>query len=129
MPSASLLANRWQCPDGTILQSFHRHDCKFHTDMKTGETCMVDGGLGYYIRLSGNLKDLCVNTESPFEEIREFFHWGHRGKDGKQPLEYVPLLSLTTEHIEAIIETQTHIPDYIQDVFLQELEYRKDEQC
>ena len=128
MDSAKLLANRWIADDGTILQSFHRHDCKFHTCQRTNQECMVDGGLDY-IRVKGPMESLCVYSDDSHEKIREAFCWGTRGKDGKQPLEYVPLFSLTTEHIEAIIETQTQIPDYIKDVFLQELEYRKDEQC
>jgi hypothetical protein len=31
---------------------------------------------------------------------------------------------LSTEHVEAIIETQHHIPEHIRKVFLNEIEYR-----
>jgi hypothetical protein len=113
-----LLANRWKHPDGTILQSFHRHH---YVEYKG---CSVDGGLEY-VRISGDLENLCVYTDSPFEDIRNRFHWGTYGKDGKQPLKYKPLKELDSDHIEAIIATQTHLPDYILDVFKMEFVYRE----
>lgn len=40
-----LLANRWQCPDGTILESKNRWDFVEHTDALTGKDYFVDGSL------------------------------------------------------------------------------------
>jgi hypothetical protein len=122
---AKLLAQRIQTPDGTILHSKHRHDYVTHTDAN-GETYMVDGGFEYR-RGSVNkvpAKDLCVYTDDDHQKIREAFCWGTRGKDGRQPVEYKPLQTLSTEHVEAIIETQHHIPEHIRKVFLDEIEYR-----
>jgi len=114
-----ILANRWKHPDGTILQSFDRHHYVKYKD------CFVDGGLSGYIRISGDLENCCVYTDSPFEQIREGFHWGTYGKDGDQPLKYKPLKDLDSDHIEAILATQTHLPDYIMDVFRKEWYYRE----
>ena len=69
-------------------------------------------------------EELSVYSNDPHKLIREAFKWGTRGKDGKQPLTYVPLKDLTTEHIDAILETQTHIQEYIRKIFLDELEFR-----
>jgi hypothetical protein len=128
---AQLLANIIKTPDGTILQSFHRHDCKQHVDALTGETYRTDGGL-YYICRSTNIvpaKCLDVYTDDPHALIRHYFCWGTRGKDGRQPLTYKPLKDLDTEHIEAILETRHHVPGYIREVFRDELNYRVLAQC
>jgi hypothetical protein len=88
---------------------------------------MVDGGLDYLRR---NVHDeapyteLSVYSDSPHDVIRGVFKWGTRGKDGKQLLKYVPLKDLTTEHIEAILETQDHIQQYIRNIFLDEMIFR-----
>lgn len=121
-----ILANKIRTPDGTILQSFNRHDYKTHLDTVSNETYMVDGGLDYLRRnkAATPYEELSVWDDSPFEEIRENFCWGTRGKDGKQPLTYKPLSTLDTDHIKAIIDTQYHISDTIQQVFISELAYR-----
>jgi hypothetical protein len=121
-----LLANRIQTPDGTILQSYNRHDYKTHVD-QNGETYMVDGGLDYIRRTITKVpaKDMSVWDNDPHELIREAFHWGTRGKDGNQPLKYIPLSSMDADHIEAILETQHHIASNIRKVFMDELKYRE----
>lgn len=120
-----LVANIIITPDGTKLQSFNRHDYKGHTDAN-GEYYFIDGGLSY-IRSSLNkipAKYINVFTTDPHEVIREHFHWGTYGKDGDQPLTYLPLCSLETGHIEAILETQTHLEKHITKIFLDELKFR-----
>ena len=42
-----LIRSMMQTPDGTILESKHRHDCVFHTDSTNGYTYMLDGGTDY----------------------------------------------------------------------------------
>lgn len=124
-----LVANRIRTPDGTIVQSFHRHDYKVHVD-KNGFEYMVDGGLDY-LRRSVNpgdpAEEISVWTDDPFEKIREAFHWGTRGKDGKQPLVWKPLKDLDTDHIQAILETQQQVPDHMVEIFKEELNWRKNE--
>lgn len=122
-----LLANRIRTPDGTILHSKHRHDYVTHKD-KNGETYSTDGGIDYAHRSAGHNQDyeeMDVYSDAPHQEIRAAFHWGTRGKDGKSPLEWKPIETLSTQHIEAIIETQHHIPKHIRKVFEDELKYRE----
>jgi hypothetical protein len=126
MSEARIVSNRIRTPDGTILESMHRHDYVTYVDAN-GKEYMVDGGLDYLRR---NLHDdapyqeLSVYADDLHIEIRNVFKWGTRGKDGKQPLTYVPLKDLTTEHIEAILDTQTHIQEHIRKIFLDELSFR-----
>ena len=121
-----LVANRIKTPDGTILQSFYTHDYKTHLD-KNGLTYMVDGGLEYLRRniQEEPASELSVYSDDSFELIREAFHWGTRGKNGDQPLSWKPLMTLETNHIEAITNTQKQIPEHIWDIFNKELEWRK----
>jgi len=121
-----LLVNAIITPDGTRIESKHRHDYVCYKDAN-GEVYMVDGGSDY-IRRSVNATpaiDDCVYTEDSHMRIRETFRWGTRGKDGKQPLERMILSSLETAHIEAILETQFHIEEHIKNVFENELIFRK----
>jgi len=128
MENKKLLVNRIITPDGTVLQSYNRHDFKDHTDKVTGEYYFVDGGLEY-IRGSVNkvpAKDACLYTGDSHNAIRESFSWGTRGKDGRTPMKYVALKDLETQHIEAILQTQIQVPQYIRDVFVEELEFRNE---
>lgn len=122
-----VIANALITPDGTILQSYHRHDYKTYVDTVSGEEYMIDGGTDY-CRSNVNkvaAKYISVTMDDPHETRREWFHWGTRGKDGRQPLTWKPLKDLDTDHIQAILETQHHIPDYLVGLFADELEYRK----
>ena len=123
---ARIVSNRIRTPDGTILESMHRHDYRIYVDAN-GKEYMVDGGLDYLRRNvhdDAPYEELSVYDDALHVEIRNVFKWGTRGKDGKQPLTYVPLKDLTTEHIEAILETQTHIQEHIRKIFLDELSFR-----
>ena len=127
MSKERIVSNRIRTPDGTILESMHRHDYVTYTDAN-GKEYMVDGGLDYLRRNvhdDAPYEELSVYDDAPYALIREVFKWGTRGKDGKQPLMYVPLKDLTTEHIEAILETQTHIQEHIRKIFLDELSFRE----
>ncbi len=44
--SDQLIVNAIQTPDGTVLRSFHCHDCKTYQDAN-GKVYMIDGGLDY----------------------------------------------------------------------------------
>ena len=124
--SRQLVCNRIRTPDGTILQSYNRHDCKVHKDAVTGETYMIDGGLDYHRSYVNEVRatPLMVYADDKHEDIREGFCWGTRGIDGKDPVKYVPLKDLTAEHINAILETQYQITDWLRRMFQNELEYR-----
>lgn len=122
-----LLCNRIRTPDGTILESLHRHDYRTYVD-KNGLEYMVDGGLDYARRNVHNehpYEELSVYSDDPHEVIRQAFKWGTRGVDGKQPIKFIPLQELTDDHIEAILDTQTHISTTIRQVFVNEVAFRK----
>jgi hypothetical protein len=122
----NIVVNMIRTPDGTILQSFSRWDFKIHDDKVSGERYMVDGGIDY-IRRSQNkvpYKELSLTIDSPHEEIREHFFWGTYGKDGLSPYRRVLLKKMTSDHIEAILRTQSHLAERIRKVFQNELNYR-----
>ena len=70
-----LVSNKLRTPDGTILQSFHRHDYVTHIDAN-GEKYMVDGGLSYPRRNTYKIpfEELSVYNTDLFELVREEFH-------------------------------------------------------
>ncbi len=120
-----LIANRIQTPDGTILQSFTRQDYKQHLDAN-GEVYIVDGGLDYQ-RRSVNVvpaTELSVYEGDDHQHIRKAFHWGTYGKCGTLPRRWVMLADMYTDHIAAILDTHSRIPDWLRDVFHDELKFR-----
>lgn len=119
-----LIANRIQTPDGTILQSFTRHDYKQHLDAN-GEVYIVDGGLDYQ-RRSVNVvpaTELSVYKGDDHQHIRKAFHWGTYGKCGTLPLRWIMLADMDTEHIAAILDTQP-TSSWLKQIFHDELEFR-----
>lgn len=97
-----LILNRWRTPDGTILTSRYRHEYVEHTD-KNGEYYFVDGGSDY-IRVSVNnekMTDMCVYSDSPFDEIRRIMVRGTFSEDSK-PI-FIPLCNMSNPHLENCI--------------------------
>lgn len=121
-----IVLNRIKTPDGTILISRHRHDYVTHIDAN-GETYMVDGGTDYLRRNVNTepFEEQSIYTDEPHYKIRQGFYWGTRGKDSNQPVEFKPLKELDTAHIEAIIQTQSHLPGWRIEIFKAELAFRK----
>lgn len=122
---AKTIASLIICPDGTKLQSFHRHDYKTHID-KNGEEYMIDGGLDYY---RGNVNKQpaeyhAVTMDDPHHLRRHHFHWGSYGKDGNQPLRWIPLEDMETEHINAVLDN-CQLADWTTELFKDELQWRK----
>jgi hypothetical protein len=124
-----LLLNRIKTPDGTILTSYNRHDYLTHKDAITKEVLMVDGGNDYIRRHVGTYEELSVYDDGSHLTRRSALHWGTRGKDNKQPLTYKPIKDLDSDHIEAILRTQTQISEFYKQVFKEELKYRFDEKA
>jgi hypothetical protein len=121
-----LVSNRIRTPDGTILESMHRHDYVTYIDAN-GKEYMVDGGLDYLrrnVHEDAPHEELSIYCNSDHSLIREAFRWGTRGLDGKQPLTWLVLKDMATDHVEAILETQTHLRDHIRQVFVNELNFR-----
>lgn len=88
---------------------------------------MVNGGTSYLKRSVKNapFKKLSTYSDAPHYEIKQGFYWRIRVKDGNQPLEFKPLKAPDTDHIEAIIQTQTHQPSWRIEIFKAELAFRK----
>lgn len=124
-----ILVNQIRTPDGTLLVSRHVHDYVQHTD-KNGQYYAVDGG-NYYLKRSFDIDDyeeLSITEADPFEKIRQHVSRGGRGKDGKQPLKWVPICEMSNDWVKAVIDYEKeHRPKnmYIK-YFEQELEYRKE---
>lgn len=120
-----LVSNKIKCNKcGDVIESEYTHDFKYCKC----ESCAVDGGLDYARRLGTDFTDLSVYSEDiSFNELRTTLKWGTRGKDGKQPLKYVLLCNLETEHIQAILDTQQHIKGTDVETFMKnELAWRKE---
>lgn len=120
-----VIASRIQTPDGTILQSFHRHDYKEYTDAN-GETYMIDGGTDYMRTFANNepAKDISVYSDDPFEIKREAKVWGTYGKDGKGPLKWVSVSEMEDAHIEKLLEPQMYVKREIKEILLEEVQWR-----
>ena len=124
--SSSMIRNAMRTPDGTILQSRHRHDYVTHTD-DNGKFYMLDGGLSYVRRsANGDEEMMAVTLAEPHEEIREACDWGTYGINGDQPLSYITLCDMTTDHIEAVLKNVSSINPAIKTAMQNELEYRND---
>lgn len=118
-------ASRIKTPDGTIIQSFHRHDYKEYTDAN-GETYMLDGGTDY-MRSNINkvpFENISVYTYDPHEVKRLVPVWGTYGKDGKQPFKYISVSEMEDAHIMALLEPNMYVKRSIKDVLKQELKLR-----
>jgi len=100
-----LILSQIQTPDGTILKSMHVHDYVTHLDVN-GETYVLDGGNEYqkYTITNEPFKDLSIYSDAPYEIIRENYHRGGRGKDGLQPLTWVPLSKMSNEWVKNCIK-------------------------
>ena len=121
-----LIKNSIRTPDGTVLESRHRHDYQSHLD-KNGEIYANDGGTSY-IRRSVNVipwEDLSLYSDDPFEILRENITWGNYGKNGDEPLQYKPISNMSSNHINAIL-SNCKVVDYLKELFEKEIEYRNE---
>jgi hypothetical protein len=100
---------------GEILISKSNHD---YVSVKTpsGKTYYLDGGPGEFIRHGGDaaIISLFLNPKSTIEEIANKAVWGTLGKTGKKKREFVLLCECDTDHLQAILDTQTISDHYKQ---------------
>ena len=122
-----IICNQIVTPDGTRLISHRTHDFKYHTD-KNGLFYGVDGGQ-YYIKrtVQGEYKEETVYSDAPFETIRQHLYRGSYGINGDQPLTWIKLCDMDTDHIEACIKynEERGIGERYNPFYKQELEFRK----
>lgn len=120
----SIVYNAIRTPDGTVIESRHVHDYQTYTDAN-GKTYMVDGGMEYLRRNAhDDYTDLSVTLDDGHEAVREALTWGTRGIDNKQPLTYVKLRDMDTDHIVACLTTQHQMHKNIRTAMQNELLYR-----
>lgn len=126
-PEPQILANVIRTPDGTVLQSYHRHDYKVHQDLN-GYTYMVDGGVDYLRRnlvTEAPYEELSVWEDDPHETIRRWMAWGTRGLNGDQPVRWIHLWEMETDHIQACLDNvQQMMPSY-RKAMTRELNWRR----
>jgi hypothetical protein len=123
---AQLVYNAIQTPDGTIIQSKHRHDFVCYDD-KNGKKYMIDGGLDYCRRsINGDEISLCLTVLDPIEKIREVFTWGRNYDADMKRLpqtEFILLKDLTDGHLDALC-TGKWSAEWITLLFIREKQYR-----
>jgi hypothetical protein len=130
-----IIYNAIQTPDGTIISSDHRHDYVTHND-KNGKTYGVDGGQDYLRRIGdiSDCKDLSMYLEpwsSEFHErARKVVKRGGRGKNGDQPLTWVPICEMNDNWVLATIDYNTDrgMPvetNWFTNLLVKEQEYRE----
>lgn len=107
----SILQNAVYVPELGYLRSAHRHD--YITFEAQGDEFMIDGGNEYLRRnftsdVDLGFVDYTLTSESTLEEIYDRLLWGTYGKDGKQPLKWLPICELETDHLCAILDHTPH---------------------
>tara|TARA_R110002153_G_scaffold100188_1_gene236056 strand:+ start:114 stop:494 length:381 start_codon:yes stop_codon:yes gene_type:complete len=124
---AEILCNKMRTPDGTILHSVHRHDYVTHTDAN-GKEYMLDGGLSYVRRsANGDEEMLTVFDDAPHEILRDCVEWGTYGPEGNQPLTYIKISEMSSEHLrKCVFARGMQIRASIKQTMRNELEYRNE---
>lgn len=123
-----LLVSKLQCSScNDIIVSRHRHD---YVTCKCGKLSL-DGGTDYRRIIYNTLdsySDKSIYTDTPFEAIREEYCRGGRGKDGLQPLTWVPLAKMSNEWLENCIKYNIERglgKEIANTMYTKELEYRR----
>ena len=126
-----IILNQIKTPDGTIIMSLHRHDFVQHKD-KNGLVYMVDGGTDYLRRTvhhDAPYTEMTIYEDSPFHVIRQLYCRGGRGKNGDQPLTWVPLEQMSDSWLKACIfyNSERGRGDcFANKMYQKELDYRKE---
>lgn len=119
-----IVYNALRTPDGTVLESRHRHDYRTYTDAN-GKEYMVDGGLDYLRRSAhGDEFNLSVSLDDEHEAVRVVLEWGTRGPNGDQPYRLVKLCDMADDHIQACLETQNNMYPQVRAAMQNELLWR-----
>jgi len=121
-----LVYNAVTCLDclDTIV-SYHRHDYK---TCRCPNGAMVDGGTDYARYGAMDMKKIVhheVFADDDFQLVRQYATRGSRGKDGMQPLTYIPLKDMDDDYLQAVLEyggAEWHL-----DLIRKEIKYREDE--
>lgn len=126
-----IILNRIKTPDGTILISRHRYDFVTYIDAN-GLEYMVDGGTDYLrrnVNMEAPYEEMSIYSDAPFEEVREHYCRGGRGKDGTESLKWVPLAKMSNDWLEACIvynEERGLKDSFASSMYAKELKYREE---
>jgi len=123
---STLVYNAIRTPDGTVLESTHRHDYKAYLD-KNGKEYMVDGGLEYVRRNvhdDAPYEDLSVYTTDGHDKVREVVKWGTYGINGDQPRTRILRKDMNTEHNQACRDNVLQMHPAYKEAFKEELKLR-----
>ena len=119
----NLIYNAIRTPDGTILESRSVHDFVGYTDAN-GKFYAADGGLEYLKRCGdSDYEELSLTLEDDFSKIRECVRWGTYGPEGNQPMRFIKIKDMSTDHIRNILKGRLGMK--IRSVFEKELEFRE----
>jgi len=94
----------------TYYQSTHVHH--YVSIVCDGENYFIDGGQEYLRRNFINndkLVDWSLYEGDSYDLIKARLLWGTYGINGDQPKKWIPLSECTTDHLKAILRTQTTI--------------------
>lgn len=98
-----IVLNRAKCLTcGDIIVSYHTHD---YVTCSCG-ALSVDGGTSYAKRSYNDstlVEEMSIYADAPYETIREHYCRGGRGKNGDEPLKWVPLSQMSDEWLENCI--------------------------
>jgi hypothetical protein len=120
-----LIRNSFSTPDGTVLVSYFAHDYKEYKD-KNNKIYMIDGGLQYARRsIHEDQIDKCLYDDESHKVQREVLCWGTFGPLGDQPMKYISISSMDTDHIDAVLRDCAPT-DILKNCMKEELEYRAD---
>lgn len=119
-----IILNAMRTPDGTVLNSIHRHDYITHED-ENGKVYMLDGGRDY-VRCSAHGDEVLMTlyADEPHSVQRWVLTWGTYGKNGDQPLQRKPIALMDTDHLNKVLE-DCNPRDVIRVAMQEELIYRK----
>lgn len=76
-------------------------------------------GVWFYIEETDYL------IENKIVKPEDILFWGTYGKDGKQPLKYITINNMTSEHIEACLKTQKNMNPFYRKIMTKVLRTRK----
>ncbi|MFZ9611165.1 MAG: hypothetical protein ACO294_10740 [Methylococcales bacterium] len=88
---------------------------------------MVDGGRDYARRNvhdDAPYEELSVYSTDGHDKIREVLKWGTYGIKGDQALSYIALKDMSTDHIQACLDTVPNIHTVSKQAFEEELKQR-----
>jgi len=119
-----LVYNSITCDEcSETIVSYHRHDYK---TCSCPNEAMVDGGtdyLRYGAKNMSKIKQFAVYADDDFDIVRKHATRGSRGKDGKQPLKYIPICEMDDDYLEAVLDYGD--ADWHIDLIKKEIDYRQ----